>query len=254
MKNILKVKNACKYFGDLKAVDKLNFEVEENIIFGVAGPNGAGKTTMFNIITGIPFQPTSGEILFQDENITNLPGHKICHMGIARTFQREAIFKSLTVLENVELGWVYGQSKSKNNNSICTSVIDALELVGIEKEIYHKNASHLPLFDQKKLMLASAIATNPKILFLDEPASGLNHSEIDETIDLIRNINDKGVTIVVIEHILSLLVKLADKLMILNEGKKLIEDQPEKVMNDDRVIEVYLGGGSKNAQKNLRDK
>ena len=168
MSYILKVKNVCKSFGDLKAVDNLSFEVEEGQIFGIAGPNGAGKTTLFNSITGIPLKPDSGEIYFKGIPVHPLPAHKIYYLGIARTFQMETVFESLTVFENVMIANIYGKkSKVKRNNE--ELVYRVLGMVGLnDKDILHKQARHLPLFDKKKLILASALVTKPKIIFLDQ--------------------------------------------------------------------------------------
>ena len=244
MNEILNVKNVSKSFGKLRAVDHISFNIIENDIFGIAGPNGAGKTTLFNVITNIPYHADSGKILFKGKSIEFLNPSTICHLGIARTFQKEAVFPSLSVKENILIGMAFGKGiKLKMKDEQMEKIYEVLKFVGISKSKFNQNAKDLPLFEKKKLMLASALVTNPKILFLDEPVSGLNQIEIKETLDLVKKINKKGITIILIEHILSFLIEISNKIMILSEGKKLIEDIPDKVLNDKRVIEAYLGGG-----------
>lgn len=253
MSYILKIKNVCKNFGNLKAVHHLSFNVEEGQILGIAGPNGAGKTTLFNLITGIPYNNDSGEIYFNELPIHFFPAHKKCHLGIARTFQREAVFETLTVFENVMIACVYGNKNAakKDKKEIAYRALEVVELN--KKTNIHKKANHLSLFDKKKLMLASALAMNPKILFLDEPASGLSDPEIKEMIEIIRKLNQNNLTIIVIEHILPLLTNLSDKIMVINEGQKLIEGLPKKIFNDSQVIEAYLGRKEEDARSNAKN-
>lgn len=244
MNEALNIKNVSKSFGKLKAVNNVSLQVIKNDIFGIAGPNGAGKTTLFNIISSIPYHADSGKIIFNGKSIELLNPTTICHIGIARTFQKEAVFKSLNVKENVIIGAAFGQGvKLKMEDEQITKVCDVLNFVGISKSKFNTKAKDLPLFEKKKLMIASALATNPKILLLDEPVSGLNQIEIKDTIDLIRKINKKGITIILIEHVLSFLIDVSNRITILNEGMKLIESSPDKVMNDERVVRAYLGGG-----------
>ena len=244
MNEILNVKNVSKFFGKLKAVDHISFNIIENDIFGIAGPNGAGKTTLFNVITNIPYHADSGKILFKGKSIEFLNPSTICHLGIARTFQKEAVFPSLSVKENILIGAAFGKGiKVKMKDEQMEKIYEVLKFVGISTSKFNQNAKDLPLFEKKKLMIASALITNPKILLLDEPVSGLNKIEIKQCLDLVKKINKNGITIVLIEHVLSFLVEVSDKIMILNEGKKLVEGKPNKVLNDKRVIEAYLGGG-----------
>lgn len=246
MGRILVVENVSKSFGRLMAVNDVSFEVEENEIYGIAGPNGAGKTTLFNSITGIPFHADSGRIIFRDTAIQSLPPHVICHKGVARTFQKETSFDSLTVMENVLVGAAFGHG-GKDKQVPRNQALKALELVGLADQS-DREACNLSLFEQKRLMLASALVTQPKLLLLDEPAAGLNHEEIQQSAELIESINTRGITIVLIEHVLPLLLKLSQRVMILNEGRKLVEGRPQAVVKDRRVIDAYLGGGRDSVQ------
>lgn len=239
MTPILTLKNVSKSFGNLQAVDNVSFQVEKGEIFGIAGPNGAGKTTLFNIISSLPYSADGGQVLLEDREIQALQPHIICHLGLARTFQKETVFETLTVLENIFVAAAFSRQKSSKDERHLAS-IDYLEFVGLTKNM-EREAIHLSLLEKKLLMLASALVTKPKVLLLDEPASGLTESEIRQLDDLLMEINRQGVTIIVIEHVLPLLLGISQRLMILNEGKKLIEGQPEEVTKDVRVIHAYLG-------------
>ena len=240
MSSILVLEDIQKSFGRLMAVADVSFEVEEEEIFGIAGPNGAGKTTLFNVISGIPFHPDSGRIYFQEKQIQSTPAHVICHMGIARTFQRETVFETLSVLENVWVGAAYGHN-GEGRSQRHQRAGDVLEFVGLTKDL-DREAGQLALFDKKLLMLASALVTRPKVLLLDEPAAGLSKAEIEQSAELFRSIQSQGIAIVLIEHVLPLLLSISDRVMILNEGQKLIEGLPGEVVKDERVIKAYLGG------------
>ncbi len=239
MSSLLEVEKICKYFGKLKAVDQVSFEVGEKEILGIAGPNGAGKTTLFNIISGLPYHANSGHIIFSDQFIEAKLAHQICRLGLARTFQKETIFETLNVYENVIIGAAYGQS-GRGQKEIQQSAREALAFVGLADMSEHE-ASHLSLFDKKNLMLASALASQPKLVLLDEPASGLNQPEMDRLAEIFSRINSTGTAIIIIEHQLPLLLKISDRIMILNEGRKLVEGLPGDIIKDARVIEAYLG-------------
>jgi branched-chain amino acid transport system ATP-binding protein len=239
MESILEVESVSKSFGSLKAVDDVSFSVERGSVFGIAGPNGAGKTTLFNIISGIPYRPDSGTISFDDHCIHAVRPHKICRLGLARTFQRETAFDSLTVAENVLIGAKYGDGSRRKGLS--GKVRRALKYSGLES-LSESEAGHLSLFEKKRLMLATALVAEPRLLLLDEPASGLTASEIEHFADFLRALNKNGITIILIEHVLPLLLSLSQRVMILDYGKKLMEDIPEKVVKDQRVVEAYLGG------------
>ncbi len=235
---ILKCEKLTKQFGKLYAVDALSFVVEEGTIFGIAGTNGSGKTTTFNLITGV--YPFSGDIIFNGEKISGMTPYKICHKGIARTFQIPQLFLSLPLLENVRAGAYFGNSGAQNNEM--ETIKEVLEFVGLKgKE--STIAANLKLLDKKLAMIATALATKPKILLLDEPTAGLNPIEIQQSIELIKRINqDLGVTILIIEHFMKVLTELSQLLMILENGAQICIGPPREVTANPRVIETYLGG------------
>ncbi|CAB1070292.1 Branched-chain amino acid transport ATP-binding protein LivG (TC 3.A.1.4.1) [Olavius algarvensis Delta 1 endosymbiont] len=239
MADLLVCEGLTKTFGRLLAVDDVSFSITEGQIKGVAGPNGAGKTTIFNIITGLPYRATGGKIVFAGREIQNTPPHAICHQGIARTFQKETVFDTLSVFENVLVAASYGRTDQTRRNGE-DKAAEIIEFVGLG-DLGSEQATHLTLFEKKKLMLAQALATNPRLLLLDEPASGLNNPEMEESAALFRRINERGVSILLIEHKLPLLLSLSESVLILNYGQKLVEGPPDTVIKDERVIEAYLG-------------
>ncbi|HEX2528140.1 MAG TPA: ABC transporter ATP-binding protein [Geminicoccus sp.] len=237
---LLEVDNVSKAFGSLKAVDQVSFKVEAGEIFGIAGPNGSGKSTLFNIITGIPFGPDGGSVRLDGVDLQGLPGHSIARLGLARTFQRETSFDGLTVFENALIGSTYGKP-GKPSAEAHGRAADALELMGLRSAGFGRLAGELSVFDRKCLMLATAIAMGPRILLLDEPASSLTKPEIEASIDLIRRTAERGITIVLIEHVLTFLMSLSQHLMVLNNGQVLASGVPQSVIADPRVVEAYLG-------------
>lgn len=234
---ILKVENVSKWFGKLAAVNKLNFDVEKGEVFGIAGPNGAGKTTLLNVIAG-RYQGL-GEIIFQNTKINGLRPHQICRKGIARTFQIPLLFSQLNVFQNVQVGAHFGVEKDKHNEK--GRIAKAIDFVGLHgKESIP--ARNLDLFHKRTTMLAAALATEPSLLLLDEPVGGLSPVEIRGITTLIQKINSElGITIIIIEHIMKVLMELCQRLMILNNGEKLCIGVPQMVAKDQRVREVYLG-------------
>lgn len=242
MKTLLSARGLVKSFGKMVAVNNVSFDVEEREIVGIAGPNGAGKSTLFNLITRIPFGPDDGAIQFRGQFIHHLRPHQICRLGIARTFQTEAVFDSLSVYDNISVAATYGRS-SRRILKGPEIVKDTLDFVGMW-EYRDRQARDLSIFGKKKVMLASALATAPLLLLLDEPASGLNQAEQDELIRVVRRMNQEGITVVLIEHVLPLLLALSDRVMILSEGAKLVEGTPDSVIADERVVKAYLGSGA----------
>lgn len=238
MTDILVVDQVSKSFGNMMAVNNVSFTVSEGAIYGIAGPNGAGKTTLFNAISSIPYRPDNGRILFRGKPVENLSAHDIVRLGIARTFQRETFFESLTVLENVVIGGVYGHRSQRGVTR--RQALDALTLVGLEAKAA-ESPRPLPLFEKKRLMLATALVMEPLLLLLDEPVAGLTQGEIDEMLTLIETIHQQGVTIILIEHVLPLLLALSPRIMILNHGQRLVEGTPADIISDPQVIEAYLG-------------
>jgi branched-chain amino acid transport system ATP-binding protein len=241
---ILSVQNVSKSFGKLTAVDNVSFDVQEGEIYGIAGPNGAGKTTLFNLISGIPFRADSGQILFRGKPISNLPPHQIFRLGLSRTFQKETAFDTLTVEQNITIGAVFGgiPAGEARNKAIDEALID-LELANERARI----SSELSLYAKKRLMIASAVVSNPGILMLDEPAGGLNVAELKELETLILRLRERRITIIIIEHVLPLLFGISNRVMVMDFGKRLAEGSPQQLATDDVVIEAYLGNRGKDA-------
>ena len=240
---LLDVRNAHKTFGGLQAVDGVSLHVTEGEIVGIAGPNGSGKSTLFNIISGIPYGPTAGEIRFDGKRIDGWPAHRIARAGLCRTFQKDAEFADLSARETVEVGAIYGGELRSAEARLHAD--SALEQVGFAPERSDMPSADLSIYEKKQLMIASALVLKPRILMLDEPASGLSKPEIADLDALLLSINTRGVTIVLIEHVLGLLLSVSNRLIVLNEGTIMCEGMPDEVVKNAAVIEAYLGGPSK---------
>jgi branched-chain amino acid transport system ATP-binding protein len=234
--SFLGIHNVTKRFGGLLANDHITFEVEEGEILGVIGPNGAGKTTLFNCISGV-YRPNEGSITFKGERVSGLRAYDICKHGIARTFQLVQIFSDMTSLENVMIGTFL---KSQTLDLASERALEFLKKLNLsdKKDIL---AGNLTLADRKKLEVARALATEPKLLLLDEVAGGLNTSEVHELIDMIKAIHASGITIVMIEHVMEAVMNIAGRIVVLDGGRKLSEGSPQEVVSDPRVIKAYLG-------------
>ncbi len=237
---LLTVDGTVKSFGALRAVDRISFTVDSGEIFGIAGPNGSGKSTLFNVISGIPFGPDEGRVVFDGRDLAGLKGHQIARLGLARTFQRETSFDTLSLYDNTLIGATYGLG-GRSAGPARPAVVQALEFAGFAPANFARPASELSVYDRKCLMLATALAMSPKLLMLDEPASGLTHPEIATLIALIRRIAERGITILLIEHVLTVLLALSQRLMVLNQGRVLVLGDPESVVRDPEVIRAYLG-------------
>ncbi|AFM40204.1 amino acid/amide ABC transporter ATP-binding protein 1, HAAT family [Desulfosporosinus acidiphilus SJ4] len=249
---ILEVKNLTLRFGGLTAVNNLSFDIEENSIMSLIGPNGAGKTSAFNCLTGF-YKGSEGDILFQGRTIFRQKPYKITKMGMARTFQNLRLFKDMTVLENVMSGMhsrtsagVLGAvlrlpSQRQEEKKIRQVSEECLDFVGIlDKK--DRLARNLAYGDQRRVEWARALATHPKLILLDEPAAGLNHDEKDQLVDLIHRIRkDLGITVLLIEHDMGLVMKVSEKIVVIDYGQKIAEGTSEEVKNNPRVIEAYLG-------------
>ena len=244
MSNIIEVENISKSFEGLNAVSNVSFCVEEGKITGMIGPNGAGKSTTFNMICGY-YPPTSGLIKYKGNDITGKRAYEFADMGIARTFQIMKPLGNLSVLDNVASSAFFGRHKAKNMRQAREIAAEILEFTGL---ISKRNvlAREMGTPDQKRLEMARALATKPDMLFLDEVMAGLNPTETEGAIDLIRRINSGGVTIFLIEHIMRAVVSLCEKVIVLHHGEKIAEGTPNQVMNDSYVMEVYLGDGGAN--------
>jgi len=251
---ILEVKEVSKHFGGLKAVQNLSFTVEKGAIWGVIGPNGAGKTTLFNCLTGT-YKLTSGQVVFNGENISGLKPSMVAQKGLIRTFQGNKIFPGFTVYENVMMGadrktptkaWeeIIGTKKAKESAQTAhkkvMDILDFLELTA-EKDSLGKNLSH---GSQRRLAIATALASEPKLLLLDEPATGMNPEETADLMEHIRRINKMGITVVLIEHDMKLVMNICQQITVISFGQKIAEGTPKEIAGNKDVIEAYLGRGS----------
>lgn len=237
---ILELTNVTKRFGGLTAVDDVSFGVTEGELLGIAGPNGSGKSTLFNVITGIPFHATSGEIRFNAQPITRAAPHRIARMGLTRTFQKDAEFPDLSARETIAVAASYGRDLSrKAADEAAEAQLTSVEFDPARADMA---TTELSVYERKQLMIASALVMQPKILMLDEPASGLTRPEIAALDALLVKINQSGVTILLIEHVLSLLLSVAQRLVVLNHGAVLAKGDPQEVIRDPAVIDAYLGG------------
>jgi len=237
---LLSARDLSKHFGGLKAVDHVSFDVEPGEILGIAGPNGSGKSTLFNIITKVPFGPTDGEVVLDGKSLTGLSPHAISLAGVARTFQRENIFASLSAVDNVLVA-VEAQAPRLQFDQQVARAGHILDLVGYPSTMHNLRAGGVPIFYRKQLMIASALALKPRVILMDEPASSLTGPEIDRMRDIILAIRASGVTVVLIEHVLSLLMDVSDRLMVLDQGQVIATGDPRTVVADPQVVEAYLG-------------
>lgn len=238
--NILEISGVTKTFGGLKAVNEVSFSVAPGEFLGIAGPNGSGKSTLFNVLTRIPYGPTSGEVRFEGQRIDRMTPHKIASLGLTRTFQKDVEFPDLTAIETVALAARYGHGLE--SRALHAAAETQLEAVDFDPGRMHLPTTDLSVYERKQLMIASALVMAPKVLMLDEPASGLTRPEIAALDALLRKINGTGVTVLLIEHVLSLLLSVSERLLVLNHGAVLAEGNPQEVIRDPSVIEAYLGG------------
>jgi len=253
---ILQGFNLTKWFGGLCAVKNVNFSMEEGEILGLIGPNGAGKTTLINIVTG-NYSPSSGQILYEGRNIEGLKAYQVNNLGISRTFQIVRIFPKLTVLDNVRsalvdrktrLPWKVAldslvkhkeaQATGRNGEMVATQLLESVGLASYRHEL----SENLPYAYGKRLEIARALATHPRILLLDEPSSGLNPKEQNDQISIIRKINAQGITILIVEHVMKVIMDISHRIMVLHYGEKIAEGTPAEIYKNEKVVEAYLGG------------
>ncbi|MBQ3265855.1 MAG: ABC transporter ATP-binding protein [Ruminococcus sp.] len=237
MGNIVEFRHIDAGYGRIQILSDLSFEVEEGQVYGVIGPNGSGKSTMFNALLGI-IRPTAGAIYFDNIDITRTPPHIRCRMGIGRTFQIPRPFEHMSVYENVLIAAVHGTGQSEKKAGY--AAIDALKLTGL----YEKRellSGELPLLDRKRLEVARAIGTQPKLLLLDEVAAGLTDAEVKDMMKLVKGLKDSGYSIIWIEHIIQTMLGSTDRLMCMAQGSSVIEGEPQEVINSKTVQTLYLG-------------
>lgn len=233
---LLELRNVTKSFVGLMANQDINFDVKRGEIVGLIGPNGAGKTTLFNCIAGF-YPPTQGRIIFDGKDITGLSPDRVCLLGIARTFQIVKTFKDLTALENVMIGAFSRTNRTSRAKSKAEEILDFAGLSGVRDQI----SAGLTLASKKRLEIAKALATEPKLIMLDEAMAGLNPSETQEAVELINRIRDKGLTVLLVEHVMEVVMPISNRVVVLDYGVKIAEDKPENIVKNEKVIKAYLG-------------
>ncbi len=236
---ILEGQGVTKHFGGLAAVSNVDFYVDQGEIVGLIGPNGAGKTTLFNLTSGaLPL--SSGEIRFKGQKLNGLKPHKICKMGVSRTFQETKVFADMPVLQNVLVGAFFGSPNRISAADAAREASRALEFVGLSAMAGH-SIQDLTLVNQKRVEVARALATRPELLLLDELMAGLNSAEVSEAMELVKKVRDTGITIFIVEHVMKAIMGICARIMVLHHGEKIAEGTPREIVNNKRVIEIYLG-------------
>jgi branched-chain amino acid transport system ATP-binding protein len=236
---ILEGEGVTKHFGGLAAVTRVDFQVNQGEIVGLIGPNGAGKTTLFNLVSGA-LVPDSGVMRLKGKNITGWKPHQICRGGVARTFQSVKVFANMLVLDNVLLASLFRKSNRTSSADAAKEAAELLDFVGLSA-VRAMPARELTLVNQKRLEVARALATRPELLLLDELMAGLNHTEVAQSMELVKRVRDKGITIFMVEHVMKAIMGVCDRIMVLHHGEKIAEGTPEEIATNKTVVEVYLG-------------
>lgn len=240
---ILQTRQLSKNFDGLAALSGVDLSVEKGEIFGIAGPNGAGKSTLFNVIAGL-LPPSAGEIVFDGHDITRMKAHQVCHLGLGRTFQIPQTFSSMSVQENILVGVTFGNGSGGSHGtraSIAKKVEEVLSFLGLEP-VRDQPATNLDIYTTKLVMLGAVLSTDCQAIMLDEPLAGLSIFEIRSFLDLIRRVNsEKGVTVIMIEHLLDMLIEISNRMLILHNGEVIYTGNPEGVRDNEEVVSVYLG-------------
>jgi len=237
---LLRCTEVSKRFGGLQALKKVNLTVNKNEIAGLVGPNGSGKSTLLNLISGV-YKPDSGKITFLDEDISKLPPYKTCSKGITKTSQTVQSFPDMTAIENVLTGVLFNRKNGTEQTEARPRAKELLTFVGLSQEKFDLPAKNLNVVELRRIQLAKALATSPKLLLLDELLTGLTPRECDEAIKLVKLINKQGITVLIVEHVMRVIMGLCNHVTVLHHGEKIFEGTPKEVVNDERVVKVYLG-------------
>ena len=237
---MLSIQKVSKHFDGITAIKDVSCKIEKGEIVGLVGPNGAGKSTLLNVVSGV-YTPSSGTVIFDGTDITNQSPNKVCKLGIAKTFQLVHSFPELTALQNVLVGALFGNSENISLKEAETKAKEQLEYVGYPQDKIQYPVKNLNVVELKRIQLARALATDPKLILLDEVTTGLNPRESNDAISLIQKIRESGITILMVEHVMRIIMNVSDRIIVLHHGEKIAEGIPEEIAKDEKVISSYLG-------------
>ncbi len=237
---MLSIQKVSKQFDGITAIKDVSFEMEAGEIVGLVGPNGAGKSTLLNVVSGV-YLPSSGSVIFDGRDITNLSPDRVCKLGIAKTFQLVQSFPQLTAIQNVLVGALFGNSEKISMKEAAEEAEEKLEYVGYPMEKIQYPVKNLNVVELKRIQLARALSTDPKLLLLDEVTTGLNPTESNDAISLIQKIRESGITILMVEHVMRIIMNVSDRIVVLHHGEKIAEGTPAEIAKNEKVISSYLG-------------